>query len=80
MFQIFFKTFISIIVFSVWHGIVVMPVILSLVQPASFATTRARLGMEQHEHDKPAPPLQYDDSAVTFEMQKVQPVSYIAQI
>jgi len=43
IFQVFGKCIISIMVLSAWHGLAVLPVLLSFVQPASYADIRDRL-------------------------------------
>ena len=44
IFQVFGKCILSIMLFSAWHGLAVLPVLLSFVQPASYVDLRAKLG------------------------------------
>lgn len=44
IFQVFGKCIISIMILSVWHGLAVLPVLLSVVQPASYSDLRKKLG------------------------------------
>lgn len=37
IFEVFFKMFAAIIIFGIWHGVVVLPVLLSLIGPATYA-------------------------------------------
>jgi Niemann-Pick C1 protein len=52
VFQVFFRTFAAIIGFSAFHGLVVLPVILSVVQPTSYNTIRTKLGISVQGHDE----------------------------
>jgi hypothetical protein len=47
VFQVFFRTYVAIIGFSAFNGLVVLPVILSMVQPTSFNTIRNKLGIAE---------------------------------
>ena len=44
IFQVFGKCIISIMILSAWHGLAVLPVFLSVVQPASYSDLRKKLG------------------------------------
>eukprot|EP00035_Acanthoeca_spectabilis_P015158 m.299671 g.299671 ORF g.299671 m.299671 type:complete len:908 (-) comp16299_c0_seq2:26-2749(-) len=48
VFQVFFRTFMAIIGYSAFNGLVVLPIILSVVVPSSYNTRRSRLGLEEH--------------------------------
>mmetsp|Transcript_115102 Transcript_115102/g.161775 ORF Transcript_115102/g.161775 Transcript_115102/m.161775 type:complete len:942 (-) Transcript_115102:122-2947(-) len=50
VFQVFFRTFLAIIGYSAFNGLVVLPVLLSLVRPTSFSQIRGKLGLEQDRH------------------------------
>ena len=54
IFQVFGKCIISIMILSAWHGLAVLPVFLSVVQPASYSDLRKKLGggddMPSHLH------------------------------
>jgi multidrug efflux pump subunit AcrB len=52
VFQVFFRTYVAIIGFSAFNGLVVLPVILSMVQPTSFNTIRNKLGMAEQGHSE----------------------------
>lgn len=45
IFQVFFKCFFSILGHSLWHGMFVLPVLLSLCKPQSFTQIRKKLGI-----------------------------------
>jgi multidrug efflux pump subunit AcrB len=49
IFQVFFRTFMAIIGYSAFNGLVVLPVILSVVRPTSFNTIRNKLGMAEQD-------------------------------
>jgi multidrug efflux pump subunit AcrB len=49
VFQVFFRTFMAIIGYSAFNGLVVLPVILSVIQPTSFNTIRNKLGLEEQD-------------------------------
>ena len=44
IFQVFGRCILSIMFFSAWHGLAVLPVLLSFVQPASYVDLRGKLG------------------------------------
>ena len=49
IFRVFFKCFFSIIGHSLWHGMFVLPVLLSIAQPQSFSEIREKLGIVEAE-------------------------------
>jgi predicted RND superfamily exporter protein len=40
VFSSFFKIFMLVVLFGVWHGLILLPVLLSLVGPAAYASAR----------------------------------------
>ena len=44
VFQVMGKCLISIMILSAWHGLAVLPVLLSFLQPASYSDLRDSLG------------------------------------
>lgn len=52
IFQIFLRCFFSIIIHSLFHGVVVFPVVLSLVGPASYVEKRNKLRSSEGEAEK----------------------------
>ena len=48
-FKVFFKCFLSVLGHSLWHGLFVLPVLLSILQPQSFNQIREKLGIVKDE-------------------------------
>lgn len=69
IFQVFFKCFLSILSHSLWHGMFVLPVVLSIAQPQSFSQIREKLGMIEGQMDDKVAPS--DEMAFVHSQKKV---------